>query len=93
MERRDLYQDDLTEERYPSPARREEEAGKQTLDPDASADDGDATIMPHDADAKTALGYPHGVPGGVHGDPETGDGDDDDDDDDEDDEDDEEDGV
>jgi hypothetical protein len=41
MERRDLYQDDLTEERYPSPARRDDEAGKQTLDPDASADDGD----------------------------------------------------
>ena len=39
MERRDLYQDDLTEERYPSPARREDEAEKQTLDPDESADD------------------------------------------------------
>lgn len=39
MERRDLYQDDLTEERYPSPARREDEAEKQTLDPDASAGD------------------------------------------------------
>ncbi|HEY0613396.1 MAG TPA: hypothetical protein VGC96_02100 [Candidatus Elarobacter sp.] len=39
MERRDLYQDDLTEERYPSPARRDDEAGKQLLDPDASAVD------------------------------------------------------
>ncbi|HEY0394113.1 MAG TPA: hypothetical protein VGD01_06415 [Candidatus Elarobacter sp.] len=86
MERRDLYQDDLTEERYPSPARREDEAGKQTLDPDASADDDDAVkTIPRDGAAKTALGYPHGVPGGVHGDPETG-GDDDDDEDDEDDE-------
>jgi hypothetical protein len=90
MERRDLYQDDLTEERYPSPARRADEAAKQTLDPDASADDGDPKIAPP-AQAQTALGYPHGVPGGVHGDPETGD--DDDDDDDDEDEDDEEDGV
>ena len=38
MERRDLFQDDLTEERYPSPARRDDEAAKQTLDPDASED-------------------------------------------------------
>ncbi len=33
MERRDLYEDDLTEERYPSPARREE-AASDPLDPD-----------------------------------------------------------
>ena len=39
MERPDLFQDDLTEERYPSPARRDDEAQTQTLDPDASADD------------------------------------------------------
>jgi hypothetical protein len=39
MERRDLYQDDLTEERYPSPARRDDEAATQVLDPDASAGD------------------------------------------------------
>ncbi len=41
MERQDLYQDDLTEERYPSPARRDDEAKSQTLDPDASADGND----------------------------------------------------
>jgi len=33
MERGDLYQDDLTEERYPSPARRED-AASDALDPD-----------------------------------------------------------
>ena len=38
MERRDLYQDDLTEERYPSPARREEVAS-DALDPDILPDD------------------------------------------------------
>jgi len=90
MERRDLYQDDLTEERYPSPARRDDAAATQVLDPDSSAGDGDAEPAPQGAEAATPLGYPHGVPGGVHGDPETGDDDDDDDDDDEDDEDDEE---
>ena len=86
MERRDLYQDDLTEERYPSPARRDDEAATQVLDPDASQDDGNARVQPDDG-GKTPLGYPHGVPGGVHGDPEES-GDDDDDDDDEDDDDD-----
>ena len=85
MERRDLYQDDLTEERYPSPASRDDAAATEVLDPDASADDGNAAPLPSGAAAKSPLGYPHGVPGGVHGDPET----DDDDDDDEDDEDDE----
>jgi hypothetical protein len=55
MERRDLYQDDLTEERYPSPARRDDEAESQTLDPDASADANDDAndeargIEPNDA--------------------------------------------
>lgn len=38
MERRDLYQDDLTEERQPSPAQREDVASGETLDPDTSAD-------------------------------------------------------
>jgi hypothetical protein len=84
MERRDLYQDDLTEERYPSPAQRDDESATQALDPDAPADDGDTVPAP-DA-AKGPLGYPHGVPGGVHGDPETDDDDDEDDEDDGDDE-------
>ncbi|MBV8749112.1 MAG: hypothetical protein JO103_05310 [Candidatus Eremiobacteraeota bacterium] len=39
MERRDVYQDDHTEERYPSPARRDDEAASQTLDPDVLAGD------------------------------------------------------
>ena len=90
MERADLYQDDLTEERYPSPARRNDQAATQTLDPDPSADDGDAGPTAKGAAGTTALGYPHGVPGGVHGDPETDDDEDDEDDDDDDDEDDEE---
>lgn len=34
MERRDLYEDDLTEERYPSPAQRDDVAHSETLDPD-----------------------------------------------------------
>ncbi len=34
MERRDLYEDDLTEERYPSPVRRDITAATETLDPD-----------------------------------------------------------
>jgi hypothetical protein len=38
MERRDLYQDDLTEERQPSPAARDDVASSEALDPDASAD-------------------------------------------------------
>ena len=46
MERRDLYQDDLTEERYPSPARRLEAAETEVLDPDTLADDDGARPMP-----------------------------------------------
>ncbi len=38
MERRDLYQDDLTEERYPSPARRDDAAATERLDPDIVED-------------------------------------------------------
>jgi hypothetical protein len=34
MERRDLYQDDLTEERQPTPAQRDDVAHTQHLDPD-----------------------------------------------------------
>lgn len=34
MERRDLYQDDLTEERQPTPAERDDVARSETLDPD-----------------------------------------------------------
>jgi hypothetical protein len=39
MERRDLYQDDLTEERYPSPASRDDQAATQVLDPDTLPQD------------------------------------------------------
>ena len=43
MERPDLYQDDLTEERQPSPVKRDEVAASQTLDPDQDdEDEGDA---------------------------------------------------
>jgi hypothetical protein len=34
MERRDLYEDDLTEERQPTPAQRDDVARSQVLDPD-----------------------------------------------------------
>jgi len=39
MERRDLFQDDLTEERQPTPGDREDVASSEALDPDAPADD------------------------------------------------------
>ncbi len=64
MERRDLYQDDLTEERMPSPAQRDEEQATETLDPDASQGDGRGPL-PRGAAGGGALGYPDGVPGGV----------------------------
>jgi hypothetical protein len=35
MERRDLFQDDLTEERQPTPGEREDVASSEALDPDA----------------------------------------------------------
>jgi len=47
MERKDLYEDDLTEERYPTPGEREDVAQTQALDPDENdpaATDG--TIAP-----------------------------------------------
>jgi len=43
VERRDLYEDDLTEEREPSPAHREDVAESETLDPDEPGDDGSGT--------------------------------------------------
>jgi hypothetical protein len=65
MERRDLYQDDLTEERMPSPAQRDDVQATERLDPDVSQDDGPGP-MPAAAIAKgDTLGYPDGVPGGV----------------------------
>jgi len=50
MERRELHQDDLTEERYPSPARRDEVAATEVLDPDVLADDGNGTSQIDDDD-------------------------------------------
>ncbi len=43
MESRDLYEDDLTEERQPTPAQRDDVARTQTLDPDVldTGDDDD----------------------------------------------------
>lgn len=38
VERPDLYEDDLTEERYPTPAERDRAAGETTLDPDTLGD-------------------------------------------------------
>jgi hypothetical protein len=67
MERRDLYQDDLTEERLPSPAQRDDAQADQRLDPDTSQDDGPGPLPTGEAARSGALGYPDGVPGGVHG--------------------------
>lgn len=41
MERRDLYEDDLTEERQPTPGDREDVAHTTRLDPDILAEDDD----------------------------------------------------
>jgi hypothetical protein len=41
MERRDLYEDDLTEERQPTPGERDDVARTQTLDPDVLAQEDD----------------------------------------------------
>jgi hypothetical protein len=40
VERRDLYEDDLTEERLPSPEQREDAAETEVLDPDESSGGG-----------------------------------------------------
>jgi hypothetical protein len=40
MESRDLYQDDLTEERQPTPAQRDDVARTQVLDPQTDDDAG-----------------------------------------------------
>ena len=39
MERRDLYEDDLTDERYPTPAQRDDLAHTQMRDPDVDGDE------------------------------------------------------
>ncbi len=41
MERRDLYEDDLTDERGPTPAERDDVAHSQALDPDILGEDDD----------------------------------------------------
>ncbi len=45
MERRDLYQDDLTQERQPTPGEREDLASSEKLDPD-KPDDGESQQQP-----------------------------------------------
>jgi len=50
MESRDLYQDDLTEERQPTPAQRDDVARTQVLDPDILALDGDGAVDDVDDD-------------------------------------------
>jgi len=47
MERRDVYQDDLTEERQPTPGQRDDVAGSETLDPDEpGANDASRDVTP-----------------------------------------------
>ena len=41
MERRDLYEDDLTEEREPTPRQRDDVAHTLKLDPDVDSDEDD----------------------------------------------------
>jgi hypothetical protein len=45
MERRDLYENDLTEERLPPPEQRDEVAATQRLDPDVASED-DEPVSP-----------------------------------------------
>jgi hypothetical protein len=51
MERRDLYEDDLTEERQPTPAQRDDVARTQTLDPDILDQSDDVDDVDDDDDA------------------------------------------
>ena len=50
MESRDLYEDDLTEERQPTPAQRDDVARTQTLDPDVLDQDDDDEDEDEDED-------------------------------------------
>jgi hypothetical protein len=52
MERRDLYEDDLTEERQPTPAQRDDVARTQVLDPDVlgKGDDDEEEDLDDDED-------------------------------------------
>jgi len=53
MESRDLYEDDLTEERQPTPAQRDDVARTLTLDPDVldtDDDDDDEEVDDEDDD-------------------------------------------
>ena len=50
MESRDLYEDDLTEERQPTPAQRDDVARTQVLDPDILAQDDDGAVDDVDDD-------------------------------------------
>jgi hypothetical protein len=50
MERRDLYEDDLTEERQPTPSERDDVARTQTLDPDVLAQEDDDDEEDEDED-------------------------------------------
>jgi hypothetical protein len=49
MERTTLYEDDLTEERQPTPVQREENAHSVALDPDVLGEDA-AAVEPADQD-------------------------------------------
>jgi hypothetical protein len=50
VERNDLFEDDLTEERYPTPAQRDDAAATERLDPDTLGDQGtgEPAIPPDD---------------------------------------------
>jgi hypothetical protein len=50
MERRDLYENDLTEEDQPTPAERDDVARSRTLDPDILAEDDDVDDLDDEDD-------------------------------------------
>jgi hypothetical protein len=52
MERRDLYEDDLTDERQPTPAERDDVARTEVLDPDFDFDDDGSVGHLDDIDGK-----------------------------------------
>jgi len=58
VERRNLYQDDLTEERLPSPARRDDVATTEVLDPDTPDNDEARPSALHDDHQNTDSSVP-----------------------------------
>jgi len=58
VERRDLYEDDLTEERLPAPAHRDDVATTEALDPDTLDNDAARPSALHDGHGNTEDSVP-----------------------------------